>query len=211
MPRERPQEDRMYLCTYRRSPSYVAALEHFFARRQGIELVGLRTRRRRARIVAKGRTARGDSVDASSQPRRDVWRVGDLVIDEGQQLVMRGDEVIELPKLSFDLLLALVRSAPDVVSIDALLTRVWPGVIVSPETVVQRVKMLREALNDRAAEPRYIMALRMRGYRLVAEVSKTEAPDGFRITPKAKPEPAPVAEEPAPTPPPAPAAPRRRR
>jgi DNA-binding winged helix-turn-helix (wHTH) protein len=115
-------------------------------------------------------------VDASSQSRRDVWRVGDLVIDEGQQLVTRGDEVIELPKLSFDLLLALVRSAPDVVSIDALLTRVWPGVVVSQETVVQRVKMLREALNDRAAEPRYIMALRLRGYRLVAAVSKTEAP-----------------------------------
>jgi transcriptional activator of cad operon len=102
---------------------------------------------------------------------------------------MRGGEVIELPKLSFDLLLELVRSAPDVVSIDTLLTRVWHGVVVSPETVVQRVKMLREALNDRAAEPRYIMALRMRGYRLVAEVSKAEAPDGFRITPKAAPEP----------------------
>ena len=115
-------------------------------------------------------------MDASSQSRRDVWRVGDLVIDEGQQLVMRGDEVIELPKLSFDLLLALVRSAPDVVSIDALLTRVWPGVVVNPETVVQRVKMLRDALDDRAAEPRYIMALRMRGYRLVAEVSKAEGP-----------------------------------
>ena len=102
---------------------------------------------------------------------------------------MRGDEVIELPKLSFDLLLALVRSAPDVVSIDALLTRVWPGVIVSPETVVQRVKMLREALDDRAAEPRYIMALRLRGYRLVAAVSKTEAPNAYRITPGAALEP----------------------
>jgi TolB-like protein/DNA-binding winged helix-turn-helix (wHTH) protein/tetratricopeptide (TPR) repeat protein len=128
-------------------------------------------------------------VGASSQPRRDVWRVGDLVIDEGQQLVRRGDEVIELPKLSFDLLLALVRSAPDVVSIDSLLTRVWPGVVVSPETVVQRVKMLREALDDRAAEPRYIVSLRLRGYRLVAAVSKTEAPDAFRITPSAALEP----------------------
>jgi TolB-like protein/DNA-binding winged helix-turn-helix (wHTH) protein len=127
-------------------------------------------------------------VDASSQSPRNVWRVGDLIIDEGQQLVRRGDAVIELPKLSFDLLLALVRSAPDVVSIDALLTRVWPGVVVSPETVVQRVKMLRDALDDRAAEPRYIMALRMRGYRLVAEVSKAEALDAFRIAPKTTPE-----------------------
>ena len=114
-------------------------------------------------------------MDASSQSRRDVWRVGDLVIDEGQQRVTRGDEVIELPKLSFDLLLALVRSAPNVVSIDELLTSVWPGVVVNPETVVQRVKMLRDALDDRAAEPRYIAALRGRGYRLVAEVSKIEA------------------------------------
>ena len=102
---------------------------------------------------------------------------------------MRGGDVIELPKLSFDLLLVLVRSAPDVVSIDALLTRVWTGVVVNPETVVQRVKMLRDALDDRAAEPRYIMALRMRGYRLVAEVSKTEVPGAFRITTRAAPEP----------------------
>jgi len=97
---------------------------------------------------------------------------------------MRGDEVIELPKLSFDLLLALVRSAPDVVSIDSLLTRVWPGVVVSPETVVQRVKMLREALNDRAAEPRYILAIRQRGYRLVVPVSKTGGPDVLPTTPR---------------------------
>src|SRR5262245_19016774 len=102
---------------------------------------------------------------------------------------MRGDAVIELPKLSFDLLLALVRSAPDVVSIDTLLTRVWPRDVVSPETVVQRVKMLRDALDDRAAEPRYIAALRMRGYRLVAEVTKTVAPDAFRITPQVAREP----------------------
>jgi len=53
---------------------------------------------------------------------------------------------------------------------------VWPGVVVSPETVVQRVKMLRDALDDHAAEPRYIAALRMRGYRIVAEVSKVEGP-----------------------------------
>jgi TolB-like protein/DNA-binding winged helix-turn-helix (wHTH) protein/tetratricopeptide (TPR) repeat protein len=105
-----------------------------------------------------------------------VWRVGDLVIDEGRQRVTRGDQVIELPKLSFDLLLELVRSAPNVVSTDELLTRVWPGVVVNPETVVQRVKMLRDALDDPAGAPRYITALRGRGYRLVAEVSRAEPP-----------------------------------
>jgi TolB-like protein/DNA-binding winged helix-turn-helix (wHTH) protein len=123
------------------------------------------------------RVAAEDRVDASSQPRHDVWRVGDLVVDEGQQRVTRGDQVIELPKLSLDLLLVLVRQAPNVVSLDTLLSSVWPGLVVNPETVVQRVKMLRDALDDRAAEPRYIAALRGRGYRLVAEAVRVEALD----------------------------------
>jgi TolB-like protein/DNA-binding winged helix-turn-helix (wHTH) protein/tetratricopeptide (TPR) repeat protein len=141
-------------------------------------------------------------VDPSSPPRRDLWRVGDLVIDDGRQRVMRGDEVIELPKLSFDLLLALVRDAPNVVSVDALLTGVWPGLVVNPETVVQRVKMLRDALDDRAAEPRYIAALRGRGYRLVADVVRIEADnpaqpgDALRIEPdSASPQPGAVLPE----------------
>jgi TolB-like protein/DNA-binding winged helix-turn-helix (wHTH) protein/tetratricopeptide (TPR) repeat protein len=129
-------------------------------------------------------------LDTSSQLRRDVWRVGDLVIDEGQQLVKRGHEAIELPKLSFELLLALVRNAPNVVSVDTLLTSVWPGLVVNPETVVQRVKMLRDALDDRAAEPRYIVALRGRGYRLVAAVSRIETFDAPHAGHEASPEPA---------------------
>ena len=114
-------------------------------------------------------------MDPSPQSRRGKWRVGDLVIDEGQQRVTRGGDVIDLPKLSFDLLLVLVRNAPNIVSIEALLTSVWPGVVVNQETVVQRVKMLRDALDDHAAEPRYVAALRLRGYRLVADVSPVDA------------------------------------
>jgi len=123
-----------------------------------------------------------NSVDTSSQAPRQIWRLGDLVLDEGQQRVARGDEIIELPKLSFDLLLALVRDAPNVVPIDALLARVWPGLVVNPETVVQRVKLLRDALDDRAEEPRYIAALRGRGYRLIAETTRID-PEAARRGP----------------------------
>jgi len=73
------------------------------------------------------------------------YRVGDLTIDTGRQLVCRGTNVIGLPKLSYDLLLALVQAAPNLVSADELMRRVWPGLVVSPETVSQRVKMLRDA------------------------------------------------------------------
>jgi TolB-like protein/Tfp pilus assembly protein PilF len=51
------------------------------------------------------------------------------------------------------------------------MARVWPGLIVSPETVAKRVNLLREALGDDAQNPHYIAGVRSRGYRLVGVVS----------------------------------------
>ena len=51
---------------------------------------------------------------------------------------------------------------------------VWAGVVVSPETVTKRVNLLREALGDDSANPRYIAGLRSRGYRISAPVSREE-------------------------------------
>jgi transcriptional activator of cad operon len=99
------------------------------------------------------------------------YRVGDLVVDIGRGRVTRQDLEVALPKLSFDLLLALIRAAPNLLTLESLMERVWPGLVVSPETVTQRVKMLRDVLGDDAKEPRYIAGVRGRGYRLVADVA----------------------------------------
>ena len=98
------------------------------------------------------------------------YQVGDLVVNVAQAQVLRDGTEIPLPKLSFDLLLALVESAPRIVSLDELMTRVWHGVIVSPETISQRAKLLRDALGDDPRHPRYMASVRGRGYRLVAPV-----------------------------------------
>jgi TolB-like protein/DNA-binding winged helix-turn-helix (wHTH) protein len=100
----------------------------------------------------------------------DQYQVADLLIDVARQRVTRADVEISLPKLSFDLLLAMIRAAPKVLSIDELMTQVWPGIVVSPETVSQRVKLLRDALGDNPHNPRYIAGLRGRGYRLMPDV-----------------------------------------
>src|SRR6186713_603070 len=83
------------------------------------------------------------------------FRVDDLIIDIGSQRVMRGEREIPLPQLSFEFLLALTRAAPNVLSVDQLMERVWPGLVVGPETVSQRVKLVREALGDDSQAPRY--------------------------------------------------------
>ena len=104
-------------------------------------------------------------------PSTQIYRVGDLTIDAGRRVVSRGDVAIPLPKLSFDLLLVLIRSAPNVVSIDEFMERVWPGLVVSPETVSQRVKLLRDAIGDDPRDPHYVAGVRGSGYRLIAEVT----------------------------------------
>src|SRR5579862_7883306 len=102
------------------------------------------------------------------------YTVGDLLIDIGRQRVTRGESVIALPKLSYDLLLALVRAAPNLASLEELMEQVWPKVVVSPETLSQRVKLLRDALGDDPRAPRYIEGLRGRGYRLIPPVAAEE-------------------------------------
>ncbi len=84
------------------------------------------------------------SPDDLPSAGNEVHLAGDLHVDVGQQRVARAGSEICLPNLSFQLLVALIRAAPNVLSHDQLMERVWPGLIVSPETVTKRVNLLRE-------------------------------------------------------------------
>lgn len=110
-----------------------------------------------------------------------VYRIGDLILDTGRQELRRGAEPIHLGPLSYRLLLALVEGAPNVVSHDALADAVWGGRAVSPETIVQRARLLREAIGDDAHNPRYVELLRGRGYRLIPPVVPDAADKNSRL------------------------------
>jgi len=110
----------------------------------------------------------------NTQAARLVYRLDDLIIDVGTAQVHRNGQPVPLPRLSFDLLVALIRAAPRLVKIDELMDQVWPGLVVSAETVSQRVKLLRIALGDDARQPRYLAVSRGRGYRIVAPVTTIE-------------------------------------
>ena len=118
---------------------------------------------------------------ATVAPARETYRVGDLNIDVGQQRVAGPLGEIALPKLSFDLLLALVRRAPDYVTNDELAATVWSGLVVTPETVTKRVNLLRDALGDVASNPRYVAGLRSRGYRIAVPVLPVAAEPALAV------------------------------
>ncbi|MCB1588387.1 MAG: winged helix-turn-helix domain-containing protein, partial [Xanthomonadales bacterium] len=104
-----------------------------------------------------------------------AWQVGDLWVDPGSARVVREGADIELPELSFRLLLALIEAAPERLSKDQLIAAVWRGGVVSDETLTQRVRLLRQALGDSPSAPRYLRAVRNYGYRLIAPVEPVAA------------------------------------
>ena len=57
----------------------------------------------------------------TSQVTPERFRIGDMELDTGTVSVYRAATTIDLPKLSFDLLLCLTRHAPNVVDTDTLM------------------------------------------------------------------------------------------
>ena len=68
------------------------------------------------------------------------------------------------------LLVCLAEHAGEVVSIDDLLSQVWSGVSVTPDSVYQAVASLRRLLGDDSKHPTYIATVPRLGYRMVATV-----------------------------------------
>lgn len=100
-----------------------------------------------------------------------LLKVGDLVVDTRIDQVSRAGVQLKLPGLSYRLLLALIEAAPSRLTVDDLIDQVWSGKVVSPETVTQRVKLLRRVLDDDAQNPTYIQVIRGGGYHLLVPVS----------------------------------------
>lgn len=103
-----------------------------------------------------------------------IYHFSDLTMYVGQRRVLRDGDSIELNGLTFDFLQVLVESAPNVVTHDELAAKAWAGRTVSPETIGQRAKMLRAALQDDAEHPRYFEVVRGQGYRLLPDVGRID-------------------------------------
>lgn len=111
------------------------------------------------------RKRRGPAQDAHA-----IFEFADLTLDTRQRAVSRGQQRIALPRLTYELLFALVEGAPDLLTHEDLVERVWSGRHVSAETLAQRVMLLRRALGDDAVSPRYLRGVRGYGYQLVPPV-----------------------------------------
>jgi transcriptional activator of cad operon len=117
-----------------------------------------------------------------------MLRIGAWCVNPASGEISRNGETARLEARTMRLLLCLAERPGDVVSIDDLLKQVWPGVIVSPDSVYQAVASLRRLLGDDPKQPTYVATVPRLGYRMVAAVSpwvdqSTALPASVRATP----------------------------
>ncbi|MDA8169095.1 MAG: response regulator transcription factor, partial [Nitrospiraceae bacterium] len=99
------------------------------------------------------------------QPREPLFRVGDLTIDSGKYLVVKGGKQLDLSALETKLLIYLVQRPGKVLSRDMLLDAVWKANgFIDPRTVDVHIRRLREKIEDEPANPEYILTKRGLGY-----------------------------------------------
>lgn len=98
-----------------------------------------------------------------------------LIFDEREFSVSKDQQVLSLNPLSFKLLHTLAQQPEQLVSVSELTAAVWPKQIVSPETLKQRVFVLRKALQQSSISGVTIQAVRCGGYRLLIAPSGTVA------------------------------------
>lgn len=114
-------------------------------------------------------------------------RVGDWCVDPALGEIGRDGDTVRLDQRTMRLLLCLAARPGELVSADELLNQVWPGVIVTPDSVYQAIASLRRVLGDDPKQPGYIVTVPRQGYRLLAAVGPWSVP--VAIEPAARPAP----------------------
>jgi len=99
---------------------------------------------------------------------------GSFHLHPARQLLLDGDRPIAIGGRAFDLLLALVDRAGEVVTKEELVDRAWPGISVDESNLRAQVAALRRALGDGRNGVRLVATVPGRGYRFVAPVSPAD-------------------------------------
>ena len=130
-------------------------------------------------------------MENQTSETRERLQIGEWFVDRSADELRRGEETARIEPKAMEVLLALAARAGEVVSREALLQSVWPGVVVGDEALTQAIIKLRKALGDHPRAPTYIETIPKRGYRLIVPVTP-----GNLSPPTTEVDPAPALESP---------------
>lgn len=106
-----------------------------------------------------------------------AYRFGDFEVDVACHELRRNEQVVDLQRLPFALLVYLIENRDRVVSKQELLEQVWQRSHSSDSTLPTGVRALRSALGDPASNPTIVSTVRGRGYRFLPRLKPSRTMD----------------------------------
>ena len=95
-----------------------------------------------------------------------LYKLGDYEIDVLRRQIRLNGEVVPIQQKPFEVLLALIARAGEVISKDELMREIWQEAFVEESNLTQSIFLLRKAFSDKASGSRYIVTVPGRGYQL---------------------------------------------
>jgi TolB-like protein/DNA-binding winged helix-turn-helix (wHTH) protein/Tfp pilus assembly protein PilF len=116
------------------------------------------------------------TVNLPSAPSRERLQVGAWSVDPPLNQMSAAGRTAKLEPKAMAVLVYLASRPGEVVSREALLSAVWPGVVVGDDSLTQVIIKLRKALGDAPEASAYIQTISKGGYRLIAPVVRSAEP-----------------------------------
>jgi DNA-binding winged helix-turn-helix (wHTH) protein len=104
-----------------------------------------------------------------------TFEFADCVLDAATHRLLRAGEPVHVEPQVFDLLMALARVAPGLLSYDDMIEQVWHGRIVSDATLSARISSARAAVGDSGKAQAVIHTIPRRGVQMACPVKVTGA------------------------------------
>jgi len=107
-------------------------------------------------------TTLGSAVD-----NQDIYKTGDLIIDDERKEVSVDGEVVKLTPVEYKILLFLTQNAGRVFSIESIYENAWNEPSFNPEnTVAVHIRRIREKIEIEPKNPKYLKVVWGVGYKV---------------------------------------------
>src|SRR5260370_126161 len=115
------------------------------------------------------------SVQQTGAPSAIRLRFGPFELNVAERSLKKANQVIPLGGRAYDILIALLEKAGEVVAKATLIAKAWPDVTVEEGSLRVHLSALRKALGDGQFGNKYIASIQGHGYSFIAPVTRLPA------------------------------------
>src|SRR5260221_2638226 len=115
------------------------------------------------------------SIQQIGSPSAIRLRFGPFELNVAERSLKKANQVIPLGGRAYDILIALLENAGEVVGKAELIARAWPDVTVEEGSLRVHLSALRKALGDGQFGNKYIASIQGQGFSLIAPVARLPA------------------------------------